>query len=427
MPVSLSIKPANLTLLVKDTRQFKAILKYSNNSTEDITMRVTWNSSNSNVAIITSTGMASSVSSGSSTITARYSGISAECRLTVTEPAAKLARTGQNLTYAVGDDGFLQMGVVWPDPRFIIPDNTINGPLMLDQLTGLMWTNDTSSPGPAVCGPNLKKTWSEALKYVACLNSNSYLNYSDWRLPNINELRSLIDFGKSSSDESLLWSSTVDTTHPERVWSMIGSVVSPSDFMFVKHYVRPVRTDIYASLAALPKTGQTICYDPEGSKLVVPCAGTGEDGETQSGVAWPSPRFIDNANGTISDFLTGLIWPKDANTPGPEACAPNEKKSWQSALEYVSCLNINSYLGYSDWRLPNIIELFSIVNQAASSQSDWLIAQGFSGVQSLAYISSTTDAVAVAPFAWSVSMINGNVGPTDKPYSVDVWPVRGGQ
>lgn len=49
----------------------------------------------------------------------------------------------------------------------------------------------------------------------------------------------------------------------------------------------------------VPKTGQTTCYDANGS--VIPCAGTGQDGDIQAGVAWPDPRFTDNGNGTVTD------------------------------------------------------------------------------------------------------------------------------
>ncbi|OGW13930.1 MAG: hypothetical protein A2035_03980, partial [Nitrospirae bacterium GWA2_42_11] len=49
----------------------------------------------------------------------------------------------------------------------------------------------------------------------------------------------------------------------------------------------------------LPKTGQTTCYDNSG--IIVACAGTGQDGDLQRGVAWPSPRFTDNGDGTVTD------------------------------------------------------------------------------------------------------------------------------
>jgi hypothetical protein len=65
-----------------------------------------------------------------------------------------------------------------------------------------------------------------------------------------------------------------------------------------------------AGSVQLPKTGETLCYDQTGA--VLPCAGTGQDGETQTGAAWPVPRFTDNLNGTVTDNLSGLIWLKDA-------------------------------------------------------------------------------------------------------------------
>ena len=57
-----------------------------------------------------------------------------------------------------------------------------------------------------------------------------------------------------------------------------------------------------------------LCYDPDGK--IIDCAGTGQDGELQAGVAWPEPRFIDNRDGTVTDNLTGLMWLKDAGCMG---------------------------------------------------------------------------------------------------------------
>jgi hypothetical protein len=50
--------------------------------------------------------------------------------------------------------------------------------------------------------------------------------------------------------------------------------------------------------APVPQTGQTLCVDQSGS---INCAGTGQDGDLQAGVALPQPRFTDNGDGTVTD------------------------------------------------------------------------------------------------------------------------------
>ncbi|MCK4467420.1 MAG: DUF1566 domain-containing protein, partial [Desulfobacterales bacterium] len=55
-----------------------------------------------------------------------------------------------------------------------------------DRCTGLMWSKNAD---PAA-GPF---NWSQALDAVSGLNAKKYCGYQDWRLPNVNELASLID------------------------------------------------------------------------------------------------------------------------------------------------------------------------------------------------------------------------------------------
>lgn len=176
--------------------------------------------------------------------------------------------------------------------------------------------------------------------------------------------------------------------------------------------------------APVPRTGQTICYRWTGTE-VIGCAGTGQDGETLSGAAWPDPRFADNGDGTLTDRLTGLVWSKGGKAPGPAACGPGMPKTRQGALEHVRCLNANRYLGRGDWRLPNRNELASLVNRGQANNAAWLATQGFSDVQADSYWSSST--YAEAPWnGWSVNMHDGTVTSCAKGHDIHVWPVRGG-
>lgn len=175
-----------------------------------------------------------------------------------------------------------------------------------------------------------------------------------------------------------------------------------------------------ASAIAVPKTGQTVCYDPNGTAAEVACANTGEDGEYQTGVAAPNPRFtVDNTGDCVTDNLTGLMWTRNGNLLAGQ-------RTWQQALDYSNNLEL---CGFSDWRLPNRNELRSFINHQTNINALALNDQGFNNVAlDSAYWSSTSYSYAGgATHAWMVSMALGIVGQANKSNSGYVWPVRAGQ
>ena len=152
------------------------------------------------------------------------------------------------------------------------------------------------------------------------------------------------------------------------------------------------------------------------------CAGTGHDGEHQFGTS-VTPRFTDNGDGTVTDNLTGLIWLRDAGGL-PVAF------DWLDALADAAGL-ADPQAGLSDgsvagdWRLPNIIELRSLVDFGQSSPLP--AGHPFTGVGSAWYWSSTTSTLA-PDRAWSVQTFDGASSAIVKPQpNFKVWPVRGGQ
>ena len=180
----------------------------------------------------------------------------------------------------------------------------------------------------------------------------------------------------------------------------------------------------HAGTVDLPQTGQTKCYNTSGTEIS--CTDTGQDGDLRKGVEWPYPRFMNNGDGTVTDNLTGLIWTQNAGTPTVGSCAGGYK-TWQGALDYVTCLNSMNYLGHSDWRLPNVNELESLINADEPNSATWLTDQGFIGVQSFySYWSSSSYALNTV-YAWFVYMWNGYVSYDDKSNGYYVWPVRSGQ
>jgi hypothetical protein len=90
--VSIALTPANPTIQVGATQQFTATGTYSDGSTQSLTSQATWSSSKTGVATISSSGLASGVAGGSSTIAATLGSVSGNTTLTV-QPATLVITT----------------------------------------------------------------------------------------------------------------------------------------------------------------------------------------------------------------------------------------------------------------------------------------------------------------------------------------------
>jgi hypothetical protein len=169
---------------------------------------------------------------------------------------------------------------------------------------------------------------------------------------------------------------------------------------------------VWAQPAPVAKTGQTTSYR------------TGDDGDYEKGVASPNPRFMDNEDGTVIDNLTGLMWAKDTNLDVPDF----QMSSWDYAIDYANNLSLGSNgcgASYTDWRLPNVRELQSLID-FSNSDPALPTSHPFTNVQLGFYWSSTTYNYPFMISARCVNMSNGNVDIKDKGDSHHILPVRGG-
>lgn len=137
----------------------------------------------------------------------------------------------------------------------------------------------------------------------------------------------------------------------------------------------------------------------------------------------PDSRFRDNANGTISDDGTGLMWQKCQLGQTGSICSNGSPNTytWQQALEEAEN---NSIAGFSDWRLPNQKELLSIVEQRCINPSinmNYFLNTGdYTFWSSSPYSESTSD-------AWHVDFSNGNPNYDSRSLVARVRLVRTGQ
>ena len=118
-------------------------------------------------------------------------------------------------------------------------------------------------------------------------------------------------------------------------------------------------------------------------------------------------KFVDNKDGTITDLSTGLIWEKSGSI---------KTLNDYNAKQYVKRLNRSSFAGYSDWRIPTVEELASILHHIKSDKGVYL-APLFSASQKRCW---TIDGAEVFPYfdqlksTWIVDFSSGRIEASQK-------------
>ena len=283
-------------------------------------------------------------------------------------PAAGAPFYGQDANYAGLQASYTDNG-----------DGTIT-----DNNTGLMWIKEHGS----------KMTWADA---AAGAPTCTVGGHSDWRLPSIKELYSLMSFagtdvGPGVDDKTKLVP-FLDTTFFTFEYGPGTSTTHINDRIIDAQYASA--TECVSDRALMKRAfglnladGRIKSYPQE--TVVRPQenwdmtffvkyvrGGAGSYGQNS---------FSDDGDGTVSDGTTGLMWDRDDSGTG---------LNWQEALAWVQAKNAKNYKGHADWRLPNAKELQSIVDYTRSP--------------------STTKSPAIDP-VFNTSTITDEAGGADYPW-----------
>jgi len=182
-----------------------------------------------------------------------------------------------------------------------------------------------------------------------------------------------------------------------------SEVVTGKTFILRSGGVLVFSTGTLINTAGMPDTDQASSYTTT----------FGEDHDYQPAATQMS--YTDNGDGTITDNRTGLMWLKDANQYNGGAA-----QTWEAALS--GCEGF-TYAGYTDWRLPNVKELITIVRYEGSAP--YINTTYFLNTQSNYYWTSTTY-VPTTTYAMFVNFGSGSVNVSTKTNTYYVRPVRGG-
>jgi len=233
-----------------------------------------------------------------------------------------------------------------------------------DLVTGLVWQRSPDTDGDGALTRADKLTWDRARARPAALNAARFGGYADWRLPTIKELYSLILF------------SGLDPSGPEAERARLAPFIDTRYFKFA--YGDPAQGErvidsqyasstVYAGPSVQNRgkifgvnfaDGRIKGYDrfmPNGSEktfFVICVRGNPDYGRND---------FRDNADGTVTDRATGLMWTRSDSGRG---------MNWRDALAWAQAKNAEKHLGHDDWRLPTVKELQSIVDYTRCPDKD---------------------------------------------------------
>lgn len=236
------------------------------------------------------------------------------------------------------------------------PDYTRNTDgTIRDPITGLIWQPGPDTNGDEKIDATDKKTYTQAQAYCQDL---TLAGFTDWQLPNIKQLYSLINF--NGTDPSGLTSSGTSGLTPfidTDYFSFAYGDVAAGERIIDAQYAS---STLYVSSLTEQKLFGVNFADGRIKGYGLQLFGTDKTFFVlcvRGNTAYGTNDFVANGDGTVTDRATGLMWSQaDSETA----------LNWEAALEWVQVQNAASYLGHNDWRLPDAKELQSILDYTRS-------------------------------------------------------------
>lgn len=212
-----------------------------------------------------------------------------------------------------------------------------------DLVTGLTWMQDMGA----------KMTWGEAQAKLATLNKGQF---QDWRIPNMKTLFSLSLYTGRAFGERVI-TPFINTTYFKQPK---GDTLRDEREIDAQTWSSDLYTGATMGNNAPSRFGMNF-VDGRVKSYPLINRRKGEDNRmyfrfVRGNTVYGINQFQQHADGTISDNATGLMW---------QTRDSEKALDWQGALSYCTKLPL---AGRTDWRVPSIKELHSLVDYTRSPQ-----------------------------------------------------------
>ncbi|UMB59652.1 DUF1566 domain-containing protein [Lutibacter sp. A80] len=256
--------------------------------------------------------------------------------------------TTETTTQFVGDD-FYGQNANYPGTTPSYEDN--GDGTVTDMVTGLMWEQSFDHNGDGSINADDKLSYNDILEVV---NTASTGGYTDWRVPTIKEMYSLMmfngrDISSVQGDDTTGLIPFINTDYFEfdygdtKAMERLIDVQCATTAIYVSDEVDETVFGVNLADGRIKGYGTEMNGDKMFNYLLV-------RGRETYGIN----EYTDNGDGTISDNATGLMWMQDDSATS---------MIWKDALSYAENFEFG---GYSDWRLPDAKELQGIVDYTKS-------------------------------------------------------------
>lgn len=273
------------------------------------------------------------------------------------------------------------------------------------RVTGLTWMR--CSVGETWSGGSCTGTASYYNFEEARMLTSNFANHSDWRLPTPWELVTIVDYDiLEPAVNHALFPSTPGTYY----WSGLPYAGATIAVCVTWPCGTGWKVDFFSGVTSTSPKSET-----NRVRLV-------RNGRTLGTSTTPSSDFTQNGDGTITDSKTNLTWMRCplgqtwGNNDG-DYCSGTPTTYTQSQAAAITA----TYAGISDWRLPNVQELQSIVEYASSPAINYSL---FPSVPNTKFWSSTSYAGNSNEYGWNVDFNTGDVATSLKSNLYHVRLVR---